>query len=688
MILFGGGEESLAGYAGGTWEWDGISWMARRPGSEPSARTYYAMVYDRARSESVMFGGWSNSGTLSETWAWNGVTWSKQSPLASPSRRVTAMAYDSVRNRVVLFGGSDGSSATPLGDTWEWDGVNWSDRRPAIAPPVRYASAMVYDAARKRVVLFGGSSPSGQLGDTWEWDGMAWVQRFPAVSPPATREHQMAYDSVRQRVVLFGGWGPAGFTGTWEWDGTNWIQRNQTPEPTPRTGHAMTYDSVRGCTVLYGGGDLKVGGLLSDRWEYDGIAWVRRDSGVPPSRGGHGLATDLIRNRVVLFGGEYGLPKNDTWEWDGSAWQAMSSTTSPPGRRKHAMAYDVARKLVVLHGGDDGTSLLSDTWEWDGANWHKRTPATTSPQPLATHGMAYDLHRQRTVVFGSTGPASPTWEWDGNDWTLHQGLVPPARLECPLAYDPVRRRIVLFGGAHTPLTGRPTYYGDTWEWDGTTWVERRPMNAPLPRAGHLMTYDWERQRIVLFGGYNDVQGSMPETWEWDGSDWTQIPITGGPQYGSGVAMAYDPMRRAVFGFWGPPVWIYGHLTPAAATPFGNGCPGTNGIPITTSGTPHLGNPGFALDLVSARGSSPFAFALSAAKQSLQLGNCTLYVKDPVFLLPGTTNTAGFGTFALPLPLDLSLRGMTAYAQGFVADPLGAHYGLSLTGGLQILLGDH
>jgi hypothetical protein len=60
------------------------------------------------------------------------------------------MAYDSDRGRVVLFGGL-GSSV--YGDTWEWDGAGWTGRlhlRPGSA--IRHA--MVYDAARHRVLLF------------------------------------------------------------------------------------------------------------------------------------------------------------------------------------------------------------------------------------------------------------------------------------------------------------------------------------------------------------------------------------------------------------------------------------------------------------------------------------------------------------------------------------------------------
>ena len=78
------------------------------------------------------------------------------------------MAYDELRGRAVLFGGF--STVTTLGDTWEWDGLRWMSRTLAVSPSARTSHAMVYDVARRRVILFGGGNPS-PVQDTWEWDG-------------------------------------------------------------------------------------------------------------------------------------------------------------------------------------------------------------------------------------------------------------------------------------------------------------------------------------------------------------------------------------------------------------------------------------------------------------------------------------------------------------------------------------
>jgi hypothetical protein len=150
-----------------------------------------------------------------------GYTWTQVASTGPQSRDSHAMAYDSGRNRTVLFGGY-GGGVNPLGDTWEWNGANaaWT-QVASTGPQSRYEHAMAYDSGRNRTVLFGGyASGIGNLGDTWEWDGAtaAWTQ-VASTGPQSRRDHAMAYDSGRNRTVLFGGYGGSALGDTWEWGG-------------------------------------------------------------------------------------------------------------------------------------------------------------------------------------------------------------------------------------------------------------------------------------------------------------------------------------------------------------------------------------------------------------------------------------------------------------------------------------
>lgn len=81
------------------------------------------------------------------------------------------MAYDTDRNRVVIFGGLD-QSLNRLADTWDWDGTSWT-QAGGSSPQARHEHAMAYDHECNRMVVFGGSNaPNGAapyFGDTWEY---------------------------------------------------------------------------------------------------------------------------------------------------------------------------------------------------------------------------------------------------------------------------------------------------------------------------------------------------------------------------------------------------------------------------------------------------------------------------------------------------------------------------------------
>ncbi|MEB2322152.1 MAG: kelch repeat-containing protein [Sorangiineae bacterium] len=125
------------------------------------------MAYDAERGETVLFGGSKNSANLSDTWTWNGATWKKRTPASSPpARSYTALAYDGARGKALLFAGAAGSL---LDDTWEWDGATWTQVALAQRPSARSNHAMAYDGARGEVVLFGGERSGTSLQDTWTY---------------------------------------------------------------------------------------------------------------------------------------------------------------------------------------------------------------------------------------------------------------------------------------------------------------------------------------------------------------------------------------------------------------------------------------------------------------------------------------------------------------------------------------
>ena len=144
---------------------------------------------------------------------------------------------------------------------------------------------MVYDSARRRVVMFGGRGGSGLLSDTWEWDGKQWIRMSPGVSPSARSGHAMAYDSARRRVVLFGGWSSKGYlSDLWEWDGKMWNPIPAPGVPRARTDAAMAFDAALSKVILFGGYARST--YFADTFEYTiraRASFVSRGSGCPGS---------------------------------------------------------------------------------------------------------------------------------------------------------------------------------------------------------------------------------------------------------------------------------------------------------------------------------------------------------------------------------------------------------------------
>jgi hypothetical protein len=242
----------------GTWEWNGRRWQRLSPGPK---RLYAAMAFDVARQRSVLFGGFHSSvGTTDRTHEWDGNVWVEASPSARPPARYqAAMAYDAARQCCVLFGGAGPTTPWPLpgpppvnllGDTWTYDGVTWTQR--AGGPPDRCCHAMAYDEVRQVVVLFGGASATQVLSDTWEWNGTSWTQRFPLASPSVSALASMVFDPVRGVVVLHDS--EATGLDMWTYDGVTWAPLPTTGVRVRSSQEALAFDPENQVLMLHGGG--------------------------------------------------------------------------------------------------------------------------------------------------------------------------------------------------------------------------------------------------------------------------------------------------------------------------------------------------------------------------------------------------------------------------------------------------
>ncbi len=347
-------------------------------------------------------------------------------------------------------------------------------------------------------------------------------------------------------TVLFGGAdaaAPRELDEIWEYDGIDWVPRAAIARPTARRGHAQSFDPIRGRVVVTGGLGNGIDPQLV--WEWDGVRWTSARSVVHPRLGFFlQQVYDQARGRTVLV--QAIVFEVTTFEWDGQAWRIATDPPHPGGRDLHALAYDPDRAAIVLFGGYASSvqPAQDDTWERRGGAWHLLHPVL-SPPGRSGHAMAFDPVSRATLLFGGWVPtgANDTWLWTGSGW-LHASppTSPPPRGAHAMACDTGRGRVVLFGGDG----GSGVWRSDTWEWDGATWSQRFPNTVPPARANHAMAYDSRRGRTVMFGGGDYARPpSLGDHWEWDGNDWTQVFVPTMPPRRAGHAMVYDEDRGVV-----------------------------------------------------------------------------------------------------------------------------------------------
>jgi hypothetical protein len=179
-------------------------------------------VYDPHRNKLIAFGGSGSRDIINNTtWEWDGNAWKKFEGPGPEGRQAFVMVYDSKRKKTVLFGGMGATPGVLYKDTWEYDGRSWI--RVDTSGPARMAPGYAYDESRGQLVIFGGMGNGKSWGDTWGWDGKTW-KKLADTGPSARSMGYMAFDAARQKIVLFGGrpgW-PNDADDTWEWNGTEW----------------------------------------------------------------------------------------------------------------------------------------------------------------------------------------------------------------------------------------------------------------------------------------------------------------------------------------------------------------------------------------------------------------------------------------------------------------------------------
>jgi hypothetical protein len=314
--------------------------------------------------------------------------------------------------------------------------------------------------------------------------GAVWTNLAPLNSPPARANHMMTYDSADDVAVMFGGWnGPyLGDTWIYSFQNNTWINKSPQASPSPRERGGVVYAAKHDEVILYGGFDGSK--MLSETWIYN-------------------------------------VAKNQ--------WTQMVPSVSPPSSLNMVnlgMAYDSKDDVVVLFSNE------GNTWVYDITQntWINMQPSVSpNPRGLSTNGqqVVYDETSDTTLLFGG----SPTWnfwldpadstatndtwayDYEANTWTnLQPQLAPYARFNSQMAVDSVDNVTVLYGGAPS---GQTSLFNDTWIYNlvSNEWTNITPTRSPPVRYASVMAFSPLHGEAILFGGYDNLQGTFyGDTW--------------------------------------------------------------------------------------------------------------------------------------------------------------------------------
>src|SRR5262245_28871785 len=126
-----------------------------------------------------------------------------------------------------------------------------------------------------------------------------------------------------------------------------------------------------------------------------------------------------------------------------------------PARAGHCAAYDPVSQAMWVFGGLEGSTRRGDVWALSLPNpgpprWRAVTPAGTPPSARSGHTGIYDPVRQRLIVFGGNDGARSNQVWAlsslqfGPTWTqlTPLGTPPSPREDHSAIYDPVGDRMI------------------------------------------------------------------------------------------------------------------------------------------------------------------------------------------------------------------------------------------------------
>lgn len=245
------------------------------------------------------------------------------------------------------------------------------------------------------------------------------------------------------------------------------------------------------------------------------------------------MSYDPVNKEILHAGGDGGSAEVATWAYsiEKNEWRRLEFG-SPEQREQHAKAKALRWQAKALLGAACNRFAITETEAEAKADLAAKAAELAAAAEQLAPGAGSVASKRLEAAIAAVKAVGPKLKGAVTPDIIAEvraarvlfeqvvdalAVEPPGRARSQTAYDPVRKKIVLFGG-----DGLDRVLSDTWVYDCATrtWEQRFPETCPTPRAGHILAWLPRAQKIVLAGGYSRIPLAQ-EIWTYDvaGNDW-------------------------------------------------------------------------------------------------------------------------------------------------------------------------